>query len=129
MEQLRKHLIKGKTIAFMAIAAILINMLLPVHYHFHHNDTHNTTHHSHSIDLHSAADDSHHDEATNVFDATPQGMSKLSIKHFSPLFLFTFILLLLPFVDKRVFIGFRHHYLMLTQNHFAIAPPLRAPPR
>lgn len=128
MDQIRKALITGKSISFILVAAILINIFQPVHYHFHHNSSPDSAGHNHSIDLHSVADESHNDEGADIFNATPQGMSKKTSQDTSPLILLALILFVLPFIDSRFPGWVKLTVLRFKQYPSHLSPPLRAPP-
>lgn len=130
MDKLHKSLTTGRAISFILIIAMFVNTMLPVHYDLHHHSSPDSTSHSHSIDLHSISDTSHHDENADIFDATPQVMSKKVNAKPSDLVLLALILLLLPLLDYRILkrlkyitIGFkqspsRHLSPFLRAHHF-----------
>ena len=74
-----KLLIQRKSINWQLIAVFLFVTLLPAHYHLHHHNSAEPAAHAHSIDLHLISDDagqSHHDEDTSIFAATPDVIAK-----------------------------------------------------
>ena len=131
MRSLWKTLSSRRSVAKLLIVAVFLTTLMPAHYHLHHIHSAESTAHEHAIDLHVIADtveQSHHDENTSVFAATPDVIVKKSSIDIHPYMLLTILLVLLAIFD-RVRIHFRrsdsnpvHHYPFLT-------PPLRAPPQ
>lgn len=112
------------------IAVILLTTLMPAHYHLHHvHNTSDTVNH-HAIDLHfvtADTDQSHHDEYTSIFAATPDVIVKKGGSDMHLLLLLTLILLSLP-MFKRIGIGPCHYIAGFKQHHPYLSPPLRAPP-
>ena len=131
-----KLVITRKSISWLLIAAILLLVFLPTHYHLHHlyNDetfSSATTTHAHVIDLHVLTEKTgqshHHDEAT-IIAASPDGMMKKSNPGFSPFILLAMVLLLLPVFNRQINIQLISRSTKLKQRYPHFAPLLRAPP-
>ncbi len=131
-----KLVITRKAISWLLIAAILLLVFLPAHYHLHHlyNDetfSSATTTHAHVIDLHVLTEKTgqshHHDEAT-IIAASPDGMMKKSNPGFSPFILLAMVLLLLPVFNRQINIQLISRSTKLKQRYPHFAPLLRAPP-
>ena len=125
----------NKAISWLVIAAILLAVFLPSHYHLHHLYNHDaansvTEAHEHTIDLHvltEQAGQSHHDEATSIA-ASPDGI----VKKTSP-DLFPFILLVMAFLLLAALSKYNNSRLNYTgagikQRYPHFIPQLRAPP-
>jgi hypothetical protein len=131
-----KLVITRKSISWLLIAAILLLVFLPTHYHLHHlyNDetfSSSTAIHEHVIDLHVLTEKTgqshHHDEAT-IIAASPDGMMKKSNPGFSPFILLAMVLLLLPVFNRQINIQLISRSTKLKQRYPHFAPLLRAPP-
>ena len=128
-----KFAITRKSISRLLIAAILLAVFVPAHYHLHHlynDDTFNSTStHAHVIDLHVLIEKSgqtHHDEATSIA-ATPDGIVKKSNPDFLPFILLT-VLLILPVLSKPISLQFNYTIAGVKRRYSHFIPLLRAPP-
>jgi hypothetical protein len=120
-----------ESISWQLIAVLLFVTLLPAHYHLHHHDSVETAAHAHSIDLHLISDgagQSHHDEDTSIFAATPDVIAKKD-KSDIPVYIPLSILLVLILVHKNQN-SIRHDQSdQCREPHYPyFSPPLRAPP-
>ncbi len=123
----------------MLIASLLALLLIPAHFHVHHDEeghgnaglhSQQASHgHKHKIDVHIAGDDSqqaHHDEVTVIdasSDTLPGKVSKGSL-----LLAFLVILLLLPQITLTRITG-RHRPVFSCPRRLSFFTPLlRAPP-
>ena len=126
-----KLLIQRKSINWQLIAVLLFVTLLPAHYHLHHHDSVEPAAHAHSIDLHLISDDagqSHHDEDTSIFAATPDVIAKKDKPGYSvyiPLAILL-VLILAHNHQHRARPGQSDQYLEPHYPYFS--PLLRAPP-
>ncbi|UCB54490.1 MAG: hypothetical protein JSW45_11195 [Thiotrichales bacterium] len=120
----------GRSINLLLIGVILFTTLMPAHYHLHHiHDTDGETH-DHAIDLHfvtTNTDQSHHDEETSIFAATPDVIVKKINSDITPFVLLTVLLVLLA-VLYRVSMLHEHGNASHRPHHPYFTPPLRAPP-
>ncbi len=125
-----------KSINMLLIAAILLTAVLPVHYHLHHlhtsdASTHGHTHeHEHAIDLHllyTDTDQSHHEEHTSTFAATPDVIVKKGSFDLEPYLLPAVLVIFLAVFRSG---GTRHgtRNTAPRQHCHYLSPPLRAPP-
>lgn len=128
-----KFAITRKSISWLLIAAILLAVFVPAHYHLHHlynDDTFSSTAHAHVIDLHvliEKSGQSHHDEATSIA-ATPDGIVKKSNPDLLPFILLTVLLLLLPVLSKPISLQLSYTIAGAKQRYPHFIPQLRAPP-
>jgi len=131
MCSLLKLLITRKSTSWQLVAVLLFTTLLPAHYHLHHHDGAGLAAHTHSIDLHLIADDvgqSHHDEDTSIFAATPDVIAKKDKPELS-FYIPLVILLVLVLANKNQNrIRPEHSSPGLIQHYLYFSPPLRAPP-
>ena len=121
-----------KAIGSLLIAVILFTALVPAHYHLHHVHVAdaNTHEHEHAIDLHlitANVDQSHHDETTSVFSATPDVIVKKGSFDLFPYLLLTVALALLSLYQlaSRRFGESTSRY---KPRCLYFSPPSRAPP-
>jgi len=131
MEQWRSNIQKYKAVHWLLTFAILLMAISTAHIHLHHSHSDIATEHQHVVDLHLLADtseQSHHDEDTNIIDATPDVVIKKS-SFVSPLFalLVSFVI---TFLLTSIRTSFKpcYTYVSLKQILIYFAPPLRAPP-
>jgi len=124
--------VHDRSIGSLLIAVILFTALMPAHYHLHHVHVAdaNTHEHEHAIDLHlitANVDQSHHDETTSVFSATPDVIVKKGSFDIFPYLLLTVALVLLTLFQlaSRFFGESSSRY---KQRCLYFSPPLRAPP-
>ncbi len=126
-----KQIINYKSIGWLLVAAILLNILLPAHYHLHHVFSGNSVTHDHIIDLHLITEktgQSHHDEDTTIVTAAPDGIVKKSNPAFFPFNLLTILLVLLPLINYQTRLRLNYGNIDLKQIYYHLSPPLRAPP-
>ena len=125
-----KPVVITRSVNLLLIGVILFTTLMPAHYHLHHiHDTDSGTH-DHAIDLHfvtANADQSHHDEETSIFNATPDAIVKKISSDISPFVLLTVLLVLLAIL-YRISMRHEHGYADHRPRHPYFTPPLRAPP-
>lgn len=130
MSLFRKLLMHGRSINQLLIAVILLTALMPAHYHLHHLDSTEAAVHEHAFDLHfinANVDQSHHDEDTSIFAATPDVIVKKGSFDIYPYLLLTVILVLLT-VFHRPVIRPDNYSINFKRRHPYFSPPLRAPP-
>ncbi len=126
-----KLFINRKSISWQLIAVLLFVTFLPAHYHLHHHDTVGPAAHNHSIDLHLISDDkgqSHHDEDTSIFDATPDVIAKKDKPGFSLYIPLVILLALILVHNKQSSIRPDQGDQSLESHYAYFSPPLRAPP-
>jgi hypothetical protein len=126
-----KLLIQRKSISWQLIAVLLFVTLLPAHYHLHHHDSAETAAHAHSIDLHLISDDagqSHHDEDTSIFAATPDVIAKKDKPGFSVYIPLAILLVLILVHNHQSRIRHDQSDQCLEPHYSYFSPPLRAPP-
>ena len=131
-----KFVITYKSISWLLIAAILLVVFLPAHYHLHHhyNDdafSSAATKHEHVIDLHVLTEKTgylHHDEEAAILAVSPDVIVKKSNPDFFPFILLLMALLLLPILNKRIAILLNYISTYSKQSYPHFAPLLRAPP-
>ncbi len=126
-----KALTHGSSINQLMITVIFLTTLMPAHYHLHHLDSTDATVHEHAFDLHfitASVDQSHHDEDTSIFAATPDVIVKKGSFDIYPYLLLTIILVLLT-VFHRAIIRPDNKNIILKRHCPYFSPPLRAPPR
>lgn len=126
-----KTIIYCRSISWLLVTAILFTALLPAHYHLHHLYSTDSTNHGHAIDLHLITDNvdqSHHDEDTSIFAATPDVITKKDNSEITSFVLLAILLVLLPVLNKRIRIRPGYFDLTLKQHYPYFSPPLRAPP-
>ena len=121
-----------RAISSLLIAVILFTALVPAHYHLHHVHVAdaNTHEHEHAIDLHlltANVDQSHHDETTSIFSATPDVIVKKGSFDVFPYLLLTLTLLLLT-LYHRTRVRPRESSIGGKLRFPYFSPPLRAPP-
>ena len=120
----------SRVINSLLIAVVLFVALVPAHYHLHHLGDADADLHEHAIDLHlitANADQSHHDEDTSIFSATPDVIVKKASHDLSAIVIVALLLLLLA-VSYRLSTGHGSRITGLNQRHPYFTPPLRAPP-
>lgn len=131
MRALWKLLIKRKSISWQLIAVLLFVTLIPAHYHLHHHDRAELAAHTHSIDLHLISDDagqSHHDEDTSIFAATPDVIAKKGIPELSIYVPLAILLVLLLAHHNQARYSYEQKDPDRKQHNPYFSPPLRAPP-
>ncbi|MDH5446215.1 MAG: hypothetical protein OEY52_11720 [Gammaproteobacteria bacterium] len=128
MDKLRHKIKSNSTISLLLIVAVLLSGFQTIHYHIHHHADLNTGVHQHDIDLHTSPDSSHHDENTQIFEASPQGMSKKFSQVNIELGLLFSILLILPVIQYRLFFRASKTIHGNWQHYFYLSRQLRAPP-
>ncbi len=127
----RNKVIYCRSISWLLVAAVLLTTLLPVHYHLHHLYSADSSTHEHAIDLHLITDNvdqSHHDEDTSIFAATPDVIAKKAYSETTSLILLAILLVLLPVLNNSIRIRPGYFDLTLKQHYPFFSPPLRAPP-
>ena len=132
MSAIRTALVHDRTISSLLVAVILFTALVPAHYHLHHVHAAdaNTHEHEHAIDLHlitANVDQSHHDDTTSIFSATPDVIVKKGSFDFFPYLLMTVALVLLALfqlASRR----FGESASRFKQRCLYLSPPSRAPP-
>ena len=125
----------NKSISWLVIAAILLAVFLPSHYHLHHLYNHDaassgTEAHEHVIDLHvltEQAGQSHHDEATSIA-ASPDGIVKKTSPDLFPFILLVMAFLLLAALSKTNNSLLNYTGAGIKQRYPHFIPQLRAPP-
>ena len=129
----------NKSISWLVIAAILLVVFLPSHYHLHHLYNHDaagsvteshTQAHAHTIDLHvltEQAGQSHHDEATSIA-ASPDGIVKKTSPDLFPFILLVMTFLLLAALSKTNNSRLNYTGAGIKQRYPHFIPQLRAPP-
>ena len=125
-----KLLIQRKSISWQLIAVLLFVTLLPAHYHLHHHSAELAAH-THSIDLHLISDDagqSHHDEDTSIFAATPDVIAKKDKPDFSIYLPLAILLVLILAHNNQNRIRPDQSDQRLEPHYLYFSPPLRAPP-
>ena len=131
MHPLWQTIIHYRPIAWALVAALLLTMLMPAHYHLHHLNDIDPAEHAHVVDLHLITDNGghvHHDEDTSIIAATPDVIVKTDKSFFSVFFpLAVFLILLLTLADK-VRLKQRDNRIRLFRPYHYYSPPLRAPP-
>ena len=126
-----KLLISRKSISWQLVAVLLFVTLLPAHDHLHHIDRTELAAHTHSIDLHLIADgvgQSHHDEDTSIFAATPDVIAKKYTPELSVYIPLAILLVLLIAGTHSTRLRPNQTDSARTQHHPYFSPPLRAPP-
>ena len=127
-----KLLINRKSISWQLVAVLLFVTLLPAHYHLHHIDSKELAAHTHTIDLHLITDvvgQSHHDEDTSIFAATPDVIAKKGkpdLSVYIPLAIL--LILILAHNNQQVRLRSEQTDSARKQHHTYFSPPLRAPP-
>ena len=124
-------MIHYRPISWLLVAALLLAIVMPAHYHLHHLNDIDTGEHDHVLDLHWIADSNghaHHDDDTSIIAATPDVIVKTDKSHLASFVPLGLILLLLQTRVDRV--GLRHsrHGVRLVRQYRYSSPPLRAPP-
>lgn len=130
-------------ISYLLMAAILVAIVFPAHYHIHHLSNDNdlgvdagvspltsATSHAHTIDLHVLAEkvgQSHHDEATSIA-ISPDGIVNKSKTDFFPFILLAVVLLLMPMLRQCSNVYLNYARTSNKQRYPNFIPPLRAPP-
>ncbi len=129
----------NKSISWLVIAAILLAVFLPSHYHLHHLYNHDaagsvtgshTQAHAHTIDLHvltEQAGQSHHDEATSIA-ASPDGIVKKISSDLFPFILLVMAFHLLAALSKHNNSRLNYTSAGIKQRYPHFTPQLRAPP-
>ena len=125
----------NKAISWLVIAAILLAVFLPSHYHLHHLYNHDAVSsgmeaHEHVIDLHvltEQAGQSHHDEATSIA-ASPDGIVKKTSPDLFPFILLVMAFLLLVALSKYNNSRLNYTGAGIKQRYPHFIPQLRAPP-
>ncbi len=131
MHVLLKSLIHRKSVSWLLVAVLLFITLLPAHYHLHHHESAGLATHTHSIDLHLLSDDmgeSHHDEETSIFAATPDVIAKKDNPDFSTYIPLALLLVLILVLDNKERSRPEPRDQRLEPHHPYFSPPLRAPP-
>ena len=131
MSLLWKLLISRKSISWQLVAVLLFVTLLPAHYHLHHIDSTELAAHTHTIDLHLIADgvgQSHHDEDTSIFAATPDVIAKKGKPELSVYIPLAILLVLLMVGNNPTRLRPEQTDSARTQHRPYFSPPLRAPP-
>ena len=126
-----KLLIQRESISWQLIAVLLFVTLLPAHYHLHHHDSAEPAAHAHSIDLHLISDNmgqSHHDEDTSIFAATPDVIAKKGKPDLSVYIPLAILLILILANNNQVRLRPEQTDSARKQHHPYFSPPLRAPP-
>ena len=126
-----KLLIKRKSISWQLVAVLLFVTLLPAHYHLHHIESTELAAHTHTIDLHLIADEvgqSHHDEDTSIFAATPDVIAKKGKPDLSVYIPLAILLILILAHNNQVRLRSEQTDSARKQHHIYFSPPLRAPP-
>ena len=126
-----KLLAQRKSISWQLIAVLLFVTILPAHYHLHHHDSAGLAAHAHSIDLHLISDNmaqSHHDEDTSIFAATPDVIAKKGNPEFSVYMLLAILLVLILAHRNLAMSLYDQRDEGLIQHYPYFSPPLRAPP-
>lgn len=130
MRALLKLLIKRKSISWQLIVVLLFVTLLPAHYHLHHHSVELVAH-THSIDLHLISDNagqSHHDEHTSIFAATPDVIAKKGNPELSIYIPLAILLVLLLAHHNQARYSYEQRDPDRKQHYPYFSPPLRAPP-
>ncbi len=120
-----------RSISLLLIAALLLSTVIPAHYHLHHIHSNDPASHEHIIDLHLVTDtigQSHHDEDTSVFAATPDVIVKKGHYDAAPFLLMAITLVLLTVFNRIAARSACSHTRPWRQAAY-FSPPLRAPPR
>ena len=126
-----KLLTHRKSISLQLTAVLLFVTLLPAHYHLHHHESVGRAAHAHSIDLHLISDDrgqSHHDEDTSIFSATPDAIAKQGKPDFPIDIPLAILLVLILAHNNRNRIRPDQNDQCLKPHYPYFSPPLRAPP-
>ena len=120
-----------RSINLLLIATLLLSTVIPAHYHLHHTHSHDPAGHEHTIDLHLVTDNSgqsHHDEDTSFFAATPDVIVK-KVHYDAAPFLLMAIILVLTTVFNRIAARSAGSHTRTRRQADYFSPPLRAPPR
>lgn len=131
MEILRKLTKQYKSLTWLMIFTILAATLLPVHFHKHHVQIEDLSHHEHAFDMHfthEKSDLSHHDENLQTLTASPDGLIKKVTTLFTTMIMLALLLALLPIVTSRHLLHTGFDIVSLKRNYLRFSPPLRAPP-
>ena len=126
-----KLLITRKSISWQLVAVLLFVTLLPAHYHLHHIDSTDLAAHTHTIDLHLIVDgvgQSHHDEDTSIFAATPDVIAKKGKPELSVYIPLAIALILILAHNNQARLRPEQTDSARKQHHPYFSPPLRAPP-
>jgi hypothetical protein len=126
-----KLLTHRKSISWHLIAVLLFVTLLPAHYHLHHHESAELATHAHSIDLHLISDDkgqSHHDEDTSIFAATPDVIAKKDKPDFSVYIPLAILLVLILARNNQNRIRPDQSNQRPEPHYPYFSPLLRAPP-
>jgi hypothetical protein len=132
MSAIRTARVHDRSIGSLLIVVILFTALVPAHYHLHHVHVAdaNAHEHEHAIDLHlitANVDQSHHDQTTSIFSATPDVIIKKGSFDIFPYLLLAISLVLLTLYQRTVRRSDEN-----TSRHKQrcpyFSPPLRAPP-
>lgn len=133
MKSLRAGILRHQIINRLLIAALLVQVLLPMHFHLHHDADPGVQGHKHVVDSHvlidSKATEHLADGETHTLKSTPDAIAKHKTDTGVIFALMVCLLVLLPLAllmvnrqwrDIREFV---HHSF-----YYYLAPPLRAPP-
>ena len=128
-----KQLSRQKTIIWFLMAALFVQVLLPLQVHMHHDET--VVHHDndhHIIDYHNGVIGDI-DHSMEEFIHTIELTSDFLVKKLTDNTLKVFLLFSFVIVISLTTISYRQRRYgsvpLLYRNHFALSPPLRAPPR
>jgi hypothetical protein len=137
MSSLSKKTFSYKSMSWLLVAAILLIVILPAHYHLHH--LHGDNMHSatvdvpaHVFDFHlliDSAGQSHHNEDAISIVASPDGIVKKSNPVFAPFIFLAIVLVLFPILNKQIKTRIDYKYINLKQSYPHFRPLLRAPPQ
>jgi len=131
MRPLWLTVINYRSISWILVAALLLTVLLPAHYHLHHLHSIDTAGYAHVVDLHLIADNSghaHHHENTSIISATPDAIVKTDKSVFS---FFTPLAAVLVLILARVLSRLDDYEpgdIILVRHDAYFSPLLRAPP-
>lgn len=121
-------------IGWTLIVALLLALVVPVHYHLHHNElpqSDASAGHGHAADLHIlvGSDESHHPDGGHVLTSTPDITSKNIGVQLPVFFALLAVALLVPAGMQVVRPVRLAQPQRIPRSNRHTTPPLRAPPR
>lgn len=131
MRALWQTIINYKSISWILVAALVMTVLLPAHYHLHHLHNVDTTGHVHVVDLHLLADNgghAHHHEDTSIISATPDAIVKTDKSVFSLFIPLAVVLVVILTCSHRARLRYEPGDKDPIRHCAYFSPPLRAPP-
>ena len=133
MKLWRKFILDYPVISWVLILAFLLQLLMQLHFHLHHDEQVANLDHDHVVDIHLLVEDhpvDHpaHDNAHEI-TSTPDVIGIKNLNNDFPFVLFTFLVLI-----TTVFLAIINRWWSydkikyINNQYFGLAPPSRAPP-